>query len=111
MLKFIASTVDAAKAKAQRALGDKAVIVAVRTLPSGDIEVSASDKAPPAAPPEPVNHSFGREQQSAMDAATSRPKTGVGLNEALEQRYAEDALARLRGDLSRGGGRRDTAPA
>jgi flagellar biosynthesis protein FlhF len=103
MMKFIASTVDAAKAKAQRALGDKAVIISVRTLPSGDIEVSASDKAPPAAPPQPVEPAFGHPTQRAMEDAMIRPPSGARLNEPLEQRYAEDALARLRGDLSRGG--------
>lgn len=39
MMKFIASSLDAAKAKAKRALGDKAVIVSVRNLPSGDVEI------------------------------------------------------------------------
>lgn len=103
MMKFIAPSVDAAKAKAQRALGERAVIISVRTLPSGDIEVSASDKAPPAAPPEPVDASIAIQAQRPMEHDASRPSSGARLNEALEQRYAEDALARLRGDLSRGG--------
>lgn len=104
MMKFIASSVDAAKAKAQRALGERAVIISVRTLPSGDIEVSASDKAPPAAPPspQPAESGFGFQTQRKMEEAVHRPPSGARLNEALEQRYAEDALARLRGDLSRG---------
>lgn len=110
MLKFIASSVDAAKAKALRALGEKAVIIAVRTLPSGDIEVSASDKPPPAEPATPLEPGFGRQAQRAIDEAAQRPverapPSGIRLNETLEQRYAEDALARLRGDLSRGGGK------
>jgi len=47
MMKFIASSVDAATERARRALGEKAVIIAVRNLPSGDVEVSASDKPQP----------------------------------------------------------------
>ncbi len=109
MMKFIASTVDAAKLKAQRALGEKAVIVSVRTLPSGDIEVSASDKPPPAAPPQPVEAGFGLQAQRNLAEHAQKPSSGARLNEALEQRYAEDALARLRGDLSRGG-KADTGP-
>ena len=104
MMKFIASNLDAAKAKAQRALGDKAVIVSVRNLPSGDVEVQASDKPQPAAPieraPEPV---FGAAARQAIDEQMVRQSAGAKLNESLEHRFAEDALSRLRGQLTGGG--------
>jgi flagellar biosynthesis protein FlhF len=104
MMKFIASTLDAAKAKAHRALGDKAVIISVRNLPSGDVEVQASDKPQPAAPieraPEPV---FGAAARQAIEESRVRQPTGARLNETIEQRFAEDALARLTGQLTGGG--------
>lgn len=105
MMKFIASNLDAAKAKAARALGDKAVIVSVRNLPSGDVEVQASDRPQPAAPveraPEPV---FGAAARQAIDEQIVRQSAGARLNESLEHRFSEDALARLRGQLTGGKG-------
>ncbi|GAB4518905.1 MAG: hypothetical protein Kow00133_04270 [Amphiplicatus sp.] len=101
MMKFIASSLDAAKAKARRALGENAAILAVRNLPSGDVEVSASDRPAPAAPLEPVEPGFADETRHAIADARARPAAGARLNERLEQRFAEDALARLRGELTR----------
>ncbi len=102
MMKFIASTVDAAKAKARRALGDNASIISVRNLPSGDVEVSASDGPAPAAPPQPVEPGFGdHTRQVLTDAAVREERsTGARLHEPLEQRFSEDALARLSSELS-----------
>ena len=103
MMKFIASSVDAAKAKARRALGDRAVIVAVRNLPSGDIEVSASDR-PVSMPPTRVDPTFSDAVRADIADARERPAAGARLNEALEQRIGESALARLKGDLTRAKG-------
>lgn len=108
MMKFIASSVDAAKAKARRALGDSTVIVSVRNLPSGDIEVSASDR-PVSMPAARVDPTFADTVRADYVEARERPAAGARLTEALEQRFAEDALARLTGDLTRakGSGRID----
>jgi len=104
MMKFIASSLDAAKAKARRALGEKAVIISVRDLPSGDVEVQASDKPMPAAPmARRLEPTFGEEARTAIDERLARPSSGARLNEPLEQRYGEDALWRLKGDLTRAG--------
>lgn len=104
MIKFIASSLDAAKTKARRALGDKAVIVGVRDLPSGDIEVEVSDKPKVKAPlARRIEPSFAGEAKIAVDARQAAPEAGARLNQPLEQRYAEDALARLTGDLTRKG--------
>lgn len=104
MMKFIASSLDAAKAKAKRALGEKAVIVGVRDLPSGDIEVEASDRPKAAAPSaKRLEPTFARHARTVVDAKAAHPASGARLNEPLEQRYAEDALARLTGDLTRKG--------
>lgn len=103
MMKFIASTLDAAKAKAQRALGEKAVIISVRNLPSGDVEVQASDKPQPAAPaPRAAEPKFGAAARQAIDESLSRQSVGAKLNEKLEQRFAEDALSKLTGRLTGG---------
>ncbi|MEQ1931270.1 MAG: hypothetical protein ABL957_12195 [Parvularculaceae bacterium] len=101
MMKFIASNLDAAKAKAIRALGDKAVIVSVRNLPSGDVEVQASDKPQPAAPAERATEpAFGAAARQQIDEQLTRQSTGARLNESLEHRFAEDALSKLRGQLT-----------
>jgi flagellar biosynthesis protein FlhF len=102
MMKFIASTVDAAKAKARRALGEGAHIVSVRNLPSGDVEVSASDRPEPAAPPAPFEQRFGDDVRQVYDAEVASGRMeGVGarLNAPLEQKFSENALARLSNDL------------
>ena len=110
MMKFIAADVEAAKAKARRALGDGVAIVSVRNLPSGDVEVSASDQ-PDAQPPSPVGPGFGAAAKSAMDnpfqsggpvqASSVRASSGGSrLNEPLEQKFAEDALQRLTQNLA-----------
>ena len=78
MMKFIASDLDAAKAKAQRALGDKAVIVSVRNLPSGDIEVTASDKPAPAAPePAPSKSESKPAEPAPAPAAPAASKPAI----------------------------------
>ncbi len=103
MMKFIASTVDAAKAKAQRALGEQVVIVAVRNLPSGDVEVSATDGPELAAPPLSVKPGFGDHTRQVLDEAPYRGggvTTGARLHEPIEQKFGQDALARLTSDLS-----------
>lgn len=103
MMKFIASDVDAAKAKAKRALGDGVTIVAVRNLPSGDVEVSASDGPALAAPPQPVEQRFGDHTRQVLEEAHMKggyQTTGARLHEPLEQKFAVDALSRLSSDLS-----------
>jgi flagellar biosynthesis protein FlhF len=100
MMKFIASNVDAAKAKARRALGDQVTIVSVRTLPSGDVEVSASSGPAAAAPPVPVEAGFGDYARQALNEPGAARPAGARLHEPLEQKYAQDALARLSTDLS-----------
>ncbi len=42
--KFIASTADKAQGKARRALGHKVIVLNIRDLPSGDVEVTAGDE-------------------------------------------------------------------
>ena len=42
--KFIATDVDKAQAKARKSLGSHVVIVGIRDLPSGDVEVTAADE-------------------------------------------------------------------
>ncbi len=112
MMKFIASNVDAAKAKARRAFGDAVTIISIRNLPSGDVEVSATDGPAPAAPAEPVTARFGDHTRQVLDAAPSydgaASSTGARLNEPLEQKFSVDALSRLTTDLS---GRRNEAGA
>ena len=103
MMKFIASSLEAAKAKAERALGERAVIIAVRNLPSGDVEISASDKPEPSAPKPRLEPTFGETARRAIEEQPHRSPAGARLSDALEQRYAEDALTKLRGELSRGG--------
>lgn len=103
MMKFIASTADAAKAKAKRALGDHVTIVSVRNLPSGDFEVSATDGPAPAVPPQPVEARFGDHTRQVFDDALVRgvqTSTGARLNEPLEQKFGQDALQRLSNELS-----------
>ncbi len=109
MMKFIASTREAAKQKAFRALGEKAVIVSERELPSGDIEVSATDRTAhkvelEAKPDTVATPSFGSDARSAIDEDAIRSAPGARLNESIERRFSEDALARLRGELTRGRG-------
>ncbi|MDZ7627257.1 MAG: hypothetical protein U5J99_02470 [Parvularculaceae bacterium] len=103
MMKFIAPTVEAAKAKARRALGEGVSIISVRNLPSGDVEVSASDGPAPAAPPIAVAPAFGDHTRQVYDEAPVRgggASTGARLQEPLEQKFAEDTLARLSAELS-----------
>ena len=100
MMKFIASDAEAATAKAKRALGDKAVIIAMRNLPSGDVEVTASDTPAPSAPaPYTETPGFATNAREAIDNDLTRGG-GARLNETMEQRFAEDALERLKGNLA-----------
>jgi flagellar biosynthesis protein FlhF len=104
MMKFIASTLEAAQSKARRALGEKAVIISVRNLPSGDVEVQASDRPKPQAPiAQAAEAAFGASARQAIDEGMARQSHGARLNETLEHRFSEDALARLRGQLTTGG--------
>jgi flagellar biosynthesis protein FlhF len=112
MMKFIASTAEAAKAKAKRAIGEHAVIISLRNLPSGDFEVSASDTPEPIAPAAPSAPRFGDHARQVFDEAPMRARqnganngdayraAGARLNEPLEQKFSADALAKLSGDLS-----------
>lgn len=103
MMKFIASNLEAGKAKAQRALGPKATIVSVRELPSGDVEVTASDKPAPAAPQPAPKAQFAGAARDAVDEGPFRMSAGARLNESIEHRFSEDALSRLSGALTGGG--------
>lgn len=103
MMKFIASDLDAAKAKAQRALGDQTVIVAVRELPSGDVEVTASDKPAPSAPEPAPKAQFAGAAKDAIDEGPFRSSAGARLNESIEHKFSEEALARLSGSLTGAG--------
>lgn len=108
MMKFIASTEEAAKAKARRAFGDAVYILSMRHLPSGDVEISASDKPGPAMPAERREPSFGDAPRRVMDETGHRPSTGARLNEPIESKFSAEALSRLSGDLT--GGRNRRAP-
>lgn len=109
MMKFIASDVESAKSKAKRALGDAMVVIRVRNLPSGDVEISASDKPEPSAPIIASGNAhqaagFGDEARRNLEAQaqqnSSPTGTGARLNEPVERKFAEDALSKLRGDLA-----------
>ncbi|MEX0644798.1 MAG: hypothetical protein WD076_05780, partial [Parvularculaceae bacterium] len=54
--------------------------------------------------------SFGDAARRTIDEEPTRPGAGARRNDALEQRYAENALSRLTGTLVRGG-KKDGAPA
>ena len=102
MMKFIASDLDAAKAKARRALGSKTTIVSVRELPSGDVEVTASDKAAPSAPEPAPKAAFAGAAKDAVDEGPFRSSAGARLNEGMESHFAQDALNKLSGSLTGG---------
>lgn len=102
MMKFIASDLEAAKGKARRALGDKAVIVSVRELPSGDVEVTASDRPAPAAPQPAPKAQFAGAARDAVDEGPFKLAAGARLNESVEHRFSEDALSRLSSKLTGG---------
>ncbi len=104
MMKFIASDLDAAKAKARRAFGGQAVIISVRELPSGDIEVTASDKQAPSAPEPARKAQFAGAARDAVDEGPFKTGAGARLNETIEQRFAENALSQLSGALTGGKG-------
>ena len=99
-MKFIASNLDAAKGKARRALGDKAVIISVRELPSGDVEVTASDKPAPAAPQPAPKAKFAANE--AVDEGPFKMGAGARLNENIESKFSADALSKLSSKLTGG---------
>ena len=102
MMKFIASSLEVGKAKAKRALGKKATVVAVRELPSGDVEVTASDKPAPAAPEPAPKATFAGAARDAVDEGPFKMAAGARLNESIEHQFSEDALARVTGALAGG---------
>jgi len=102
MMKFIASDLDAAKRKAHRALGEQASIISVRELPSGDVEVTASDKPAPSAPEPAPKAQFAGAAKDAVDEGPFKMAAGARLNEAIEHSFSEDALSRLSGALTGG---------
>ncbi len=102
MMKFIASNLEAGKAKAQRALGKQATVLSVRELPSGDVEVTASDKPAPAAPEPAPKATFAGAARDAVDEGPFKMAAGARLNESIEHRFSEDALARVTGALAGG---------
>lgn len=102
MMKFIASDLEAAKSKAQRAFDGKAVVLSVRELPSGDVEITASDKAAPSTPEPAPKASFAGAARDAVDEGAYRTGAGARLNEKLENRFSEDALSQLSGKLTGG---------
>lgn len=102
MIKFIASDLEAGKTKARRALGKNATIVSVRELPSGDVEVTASDKPAPAAPEPAPKAQFAGAARDAVDEGPFKMAAGARLNESIEHRFSEDALARVTGALAGG---------
>lgn len=104
MMKFIASGLDAAKKKARRALGKNAAIVSVRELPSGDVEVTASDKPAPSAPEPAPKAQFAGAARDAVDEGPFKTGAGARLNESIEQQFSENALSRLSGALTGGKG-------
>ncbi len=102
MMKFIASDLEAAKGKARRALGEKAVIISVRELPSGDVEVTASDKPAPAAPQPAPKASFAGAAREAVDEGPFKMGAGARLNENIESKFSADALSKLSSKLTGG---------
>lgn len=102
MMKFIASDLEAAKTKARRALGDQAVFLSVRELPSGDFEVTASDKPAPSTPSPAPKAQFAGAARDAVDEGTFKMSAGARLNESVEKRFSEDALSKLSGSLTGG---------
>ncbi|MEM8936576.1 MAG: hypothetical protein AAGC77_09235 [Pseudomonadota bacterium] len=102
MMKFIASNLDGAKKKARRALGTKAAILTVRELPSGDVEVTASDKAPPSAPEPAPKATFAGAARDAVDEGPFKMSAGARLNESIETKFSEEALARVSASLAGG---------
>ncbi len=102
MMKFIASDLDAAKSKARRALGDKMVVLSVRELPSGDVEVTASDKPAPAAPEPAPKAQFAGAAREAVDEGPFKMGAGARLSENIESKFSADALSKLSSKLTGG---------
>lgn len=102
MMKFIASNLEAAKAKAQRAFGREASVLSVRELPSGDVEITASDKSAPSAPAPAPKATFAGAARDAVDEGPFKLSAGARLNESIEHRFSEDALSQLSTQLTGG---------
>ena len=102
MMKFIASDLDAAKAKARRALGENVYVISSKDLPSGDIEIVASDKPAPSAPEPAPQSNFAANARDAVDEGPFKVNAGTRLKEKVEQSFSEDAFNRLTGVLSGG---------
>ena len=100
MMKFIASTLEAAKRKAERALGEHASVVSVRELPSGDVEITASDKPAPSAPEPAPKAQYAGAAKDAVDEGPFKMGAGARLNESIEHHFSEDALAKLSSSLT-----------
>jgi len=100
MMKFIASNVDAAKGKARRALGDKLHVLSVRELPSGDVEVTASDKPAPSAPEPAPKARYAGAAREAVDEGPFKMGAGARLNEQIESKFSADALSKLSSKLT-----------
>ena len=101
-MKFIASNLEAAKEKAKRAFGSSVSVVSVRELPSGDVEITASDKAAPSAPQPAPKASFAGAARDAVDEGPFKLSSGARLNESIEHRFSEDALSQLSAQLTGG---------
>ncbi|WDI30642.1 hypothetical protein PUV54_11815 [Hyphococcus flavus] len=106
MMKFIASNLDAAKKKASRALGEKMTVVSVRELPSGDVEVTASDRPAPAAPEPAKKANFAGAARDAVDEGPFKMGAGARLNETIETKFSADALSKLSSSLTGGKAKR-----
>lgn len=104
MMKFIASDVEEAKAKARRAFGEKLVVIGVRELPGGEVELSASDQPETIAPSDTPTGQFGRDARDIVANEKSPARRGNGLEQPLERKFAEDNLAQLSDRLSGHGG-------
>ncbi len=102
MMRFIASDLDAAKKKARRALGDAMVVISARELPSGDVEITASDKPAPAAPEPAPKARFAGAAREAVDEGPFKMGAGARLSESIETKFSADALSKLSNSLTGG---------
>lgn len=108
-MKFIAPDLKAAKAKARRAIGNNMVVLSVRDLPSGDIELSAADRPePPVSDPlsnpsnsthQSRNFGTGFDGEETRAPRRRRNSSGARLNEPLEQKFGENNLSNLSNKL------------
>ncbi|MHA7873322.1 MAG: flagellar biosynthesis protein FlhF, partial [Hyphococcus sp.] len=66
----------------------------------GDIEVTASDRPAPSAPQPAPKANFAGAAKDAVDEGPFKMSAGARLNETVEQKFSEEALARLSGSLT-----------